>query len=690
LVGNQYTLQDLPATSQVLFQVLELCQYPNTTDRQLASSIMLDPVLCATVLSMTADQLDVHSIEPALMELAVSRLGRTALQSITLDIARRLCQQPQATSQQAFNARLWQRMILAAKLARAFAILTQYSNPDEAYLAGLLQGIGHLRVIAAAADPGLLRVDSDELAILHAEGDLFDDDPGLWAAQLVQSWPMPGYLADALRYQAYTSEQVADAHPLVRLSSLAAQLASHDYTQVNQGLDMARQFYAIHPSLGEEILSQARGETQRAAAELSIQAQSDFSPQPLLALGRLVDDLLQVQTLFSALNADESAGLAPRKVFARVLGQALGCKQFRCLIHDAQHHRLLGFSDGDDVLLTADSTADWQISLRPARSAMAMAFDQGKCRLIVAGASVQTVADEQVLDLLIQPAALCLPVIADADCGLLVVAGGSKEAMTALAGRERYLQMLCAILARRLRTLRSASPVIETRASTADNSLHLRKMAHEVSNPLNIAGNYLSILKHKLTQAGGQYAEIDIISEELQRAIGLMRNMGQPDLEQPDTDGVDVNACISRLLRVYRATMLEPRDIVLTLQLDPECARVNAEEATVEQIVRNLLINAVEAVDAGGHICIATNAEVYTDSGNYVALRIADDGPGIAMHIRQKLFQPVQTTKGDGHSGLGLSIVKSLVDQAQGNITFRSSALGTEFQVYLPPVVGCR
>jgi signal transduction histidine kinase/HD-like signal output (HDOD) protein len=683
VVSSQYTLHDLPVNSQVLLDVLELCQHPQSTHRQLANSILLDPVLCALLLSMTADQLDPSNSEMPLMEQVIGRLGRSAVQAVALDIARRLCQQPPCSTSQALHTRLRGRMILTAKLASAFAILSGYGNPSEAYLVGLLQGIGHLRiVVAAGGESGPLGQNSDETAIASEGRQMFPQGHSIWAYQLAKQWGMPGFFADALRYQDYSREQVADAHPLIRLSSLAAKLASHDLRQVDQGLKMAQLLFGVEHDLGQEILSQATAEAQRVADELLIQVQSDFSQPPPQALGELVEDLLEIQTLFATVSVDESAGLEPRRVFARVLAQAIGCKQFRLLIHAPISHQLLGFSDGRDALVAAQNDADWQISLSPARSIMALAFDQGRARLLSSSSERRSVADEQMLGMLEQPAALCLPVIVDAQCGLLVVAGGNEEAMLALSTRQRYLQLVCAMLARLLSRQR-ARVAGDPELHGAD-SMDVRELVHELSNPLNVASNYLNILQHKVLKEGIHYDELAIATEELQRAAELLRSWRLPVESSPMAQAVDVNAVISRVVNVYRPTLLEPRGIELVLELDEQGAMAQADEAALQQVLRNLLSNAIEAVDDGGHILIKTSAEVYMDSGNYVELLVADDGPGLPAGVRKNIFKPVQSSKGADHSGLGLSIVKSLVNQANGSIAFSSSAHGTRFQVYLP------
>ena len=94
--------------------------------------------------------------------------------------------------------------------------------------------------------------------------------------------------------------------------------------------------------------------------------------------------------------------------------------------------------------------------------------------------------------------------------------------------------------------------------------------------------------------------------------------------------------------------------------------------------------NAVEALPEGGRISVATKSSVNVSGKNYTEIVIEDNGPGIPEEIQKNLFTPVSTTKGTGHSGLGLSITKNLVTEARGTITCRSNNTGTQFQILLP------
>ena len=101
----------------------------------------------------------------------------------------------------------------------------------------------------------------------------------------------------------------------------------------------------------------------------------------------------------------------------------------------------------------------------------------------------------------------------------------------------------------------------------------------------------------------------------------------------------------------------------------------------LEQILLNLLVNARDAQPDGGRIVVRT---VGSDSGR-VVLEVEDDGPGVPPEIQDSIFETFFTTKSeDKGSGLGLSTVRLLVDEAGGEIALRSSSKGACFRIELP------
>jgi signal transduction histidine kinase len=116
-------------------------------------------------------------------------------------------------------------------------------------------------------------------------------------------------------------------------------------------------------------------------------------------------------------------------------------------------------------------------------------------------------------------------------------------------------------------------------------------------------------------------------------------------------------------------------------ELPPIVTRANA----LKQVIINLIKNAVEAMGEAGTLTVKTEDYVYLSDKEYIEISIADSGPGIPPHILVHLFEPVTSTKGKGHSGLGLSIVNNLIKEMEGLISCRSNhKSGTSFHIYLP------
>jgi two-component system NtrC family sensor kinase len=111
---------------------------------------------------------------------------------------------------------------------------------------------------------------------------------------------------------------------------------------------------------------------------------------------------------------------------------------------------------------------------------------------------------------------------------------------------------------------------------------------------------------------------------------------------------------------------------------------IRAISGQLEQVLINLITNAVHAVESGGQVVV----QARVDGPQTVLIEVADSGPGIPEEDRERVFEPFFTTKPDGKgTGLGLSIVRNIVEQHSGQITVGQSELGgASFRVVLPVV----
>jgi CheY-like chemotaxis protein len=114
---------------------------------------------------------------------------------------------------------------------------------------------------------------------------------------------------------------------------------------------------------------------------------------------------------------------------------------------------------------------------------------------------------------------------------------------------------------------------------------------------------------------------------------------------------------------------------------------IHADGAQVEQVIMNLVLNARDAVEAGGRIMIETSSETI-GAGEYAILSVLDNGVGMDEETRTRIFEPFFTTKGRGKgTGLGMATVYAIVKQAGGEIDVISAPeRGTQIRVYLPRV----
>jgi len=135
---------------------------------------------------------------------------------------------------------------------------------------------------------------------------------------------------------------------------------------------------------------------------------------------------------------------------------------------------------------------------------------------------------------------------------------------------------------------------------------------------------------------------------------------------------------------MFQTSLFAAHDIEISLNLDDSMPPMLTNADALKQIYTNLVKNAVEALPAEGLVMVYTQDQVNVDGKAHFEICVADDGPGIPDEILPDLFTPIKTTKGDGHAGVGLTIVKNLVNELHGSISCRSSDKGTSFHILLP------
>jgi signal transduction histidine kinase len=119
--------------------------------------------------------------------------------------------------------------------------------------------------------------------------------------------------------------------------------------------------------------------------------------------------------------------------------------------------------------------------------------------------------------------------------------------------------------------------------------------------------------------------------------------------------------------------------IKVDIDIPDDVPRVHAVGAELNQVWMNLIDNAIDAVGKGGRVTVRASRE-----RERVLVRIIDDGPGVPESIKHRIFDPFFTTKGVGEgTGLGLDIVRRLLQRHEGDISLDSAPGHTEFQVRL-------
>lgn len=560
-----------------------------------------------------------------------------------------------------FRLRDWSTALGCAYLSQGLA--NRLGFPDEsAYLAGLFHNLDAFDDSQTAFQP---RARNNFTRVAH------------W----VEAWGRWPELTDAISAQDESAGRLRDALPLAKLVRVARALVGND----GDGYRLASELF---PELAPDEIDAVRAQAEAAVQGLrqklgvpsgsasvhedgrSMRARLSLALQSFALIESVVDVLGQAE--------DEAAVL---NVAMDFLARQAGMRQLLYLRHDRMSDQLLpvpenagGFAGLRLQVQGSHSAAAWAVSSR-----MPVMFSTRDPESV-------SLFDVQLARHSGYSTVVAFPV-GDFEIEGVMVGCASQSQSADWEADSQFLGKLGRVIGRRLDLVR-ARPCVANAATPERQDAPLakvRRVLHEVSNPLGIAKNYLAILGDKLGDQNAGADELRIVREELDRIPRMLRSLLADDADAARVEEmVDINAVIRDLVVIAESATPTNKQVRIRSRLEPGLPSIRSDQAKLKQLLLNLVLNAIDAVPEGGQVFLETSRSLSHQGARRLIVAISDNGPGIPADMMKKLFEPVETTKGGQHAGLGLSIVKSLALDLALEISCLSNESGTTFLISAP------
>lgn len=209
-------------------------------------------------------------------------------------------------------------------------------------------------------------------------------------------------------------------------------------------------------------------------------------------------------------------------------------------------------------------------------------------------------------------------------------------------------------------------------------------VAHELTNPLNnismLAQTYIELYDN--LSRDDRIDFMNKVEGETDRMKEIVKNFldfSKP--KEPHLEQADINTVIQKAVKLMQ-NMLYISNIETQLELNNNLPLSFIDKNQIQQVLVNLITNAVQAMTKNGKLIIASDLD---ENKKYIKITVTDTGKGIPPELLQHIFDPFFSTKGEGGTGLGLSVSHGIIKNHHGDITVESEVgKGTTFTIRLP------
>ena len=698
IVNKINTAIPLPSLPQLLFKLIEVCRDNSRSVEDIVRIALLDPAIAVKLMRLSGNWMPgvtgIRSIEKVISLLGPANMRKLALVALATPITNSAMRHSAAKLN-----RFWRHSIQCAVLARKLSERQGFGSPGDSYLAGLLHDIGQLLLwtnFRKEFDP-LFQDQATDAASLEGENRCIGTNHCEAGWRLVNEVHLQPTVADAILYHHRPASEIANAMPHVRIvyaANLICYREQHPFSlaEVVQSVGLPQT-----PAQIDSLIAEAGRTMHTVTRYLGLRPQvvpGSESGEPgegFLPIYEFLREFRELSLVQIAAGEIDAAG-------GRDAAQKELCLTLQILfdvlpVYFFYYHPVHNILTGKP---TAGSSADIpvdgiELPVKPAANLAAAAVINNKIvdSFGYLGGERGSIVDEQLLRLLGTQGMICIP-LASGGKPVGVIVGGIAEAQFPILSEQIALLKQFADRAAVVLEDKNDSGGHHRRiaANGAMDRDAVRRVIHEVNNPLGIIKNYLNILGPKVRDLGQGQEEIDLIREEIDRIPGIIQQLTFSEGPTGEAaESVDINHILYDLSKLLKKSVLEPSKISLHFAPDPQLPSFPGNRGNLVQVFTNLLKNSIEAMPDGGNIFIHTayrRRSAENGRGN-ILVEIRDDGPGIPDDVMQHLFEPGNSSKGPENFGLGLSISREIIQRYNGDMVCQSRAdKGTTFQIALP------